>query len=87
MDQLSLFSELQLGAKPKETITLQANKAKRDSKMHARFEQLYKLERKRIDDVYELLADEFDMSNAQVRRRLQNFKPGYWKKSLEKTEV
>ena len=46
------------------------NKVKRDLQMQKRFNQLYKVERKRIDDVYKILQEEFCLGIDQLQRRL-----------------
>lgn len=46
------------------------NKIKRDQRMQERFDWLYKTERKRIDDVYQQLEEEFCINKEQIQRRL-----------------
>ncbi len=46
------------------------NKLKRDYLMRERFNKLYKEDRKRIDDVYVTLEDEFCIDKEQIQRRI-----------------
>jgi len=48
------------------------NKLKRDWLMKERFQELYGINRLRLDDVYETLSKEFCIDKDQIQRRLND---------------
>lgn len=57
--------------------TYEQNKLKRDQKLKKRFDELYKDQKKRLDEVWRILSREFFISSTQIQRRLRDYDSQY----------
>jgi hypothetical protein len=58
----------------KTAITRKANTQLRNERLHKRFNELYNDERKRIDDVYAQLCQDFSLSEATIEKIIKGYR-------------
>ena len=63
------------------------NKMKRDLRMYERFNELYKVQKIRLDVLWDMLSQEFFIDKVQVQRRMKEMNDAYIAEAKKQTRL